>query len=63
MSAPERGFAVGTYEKLIAEMARREQARRSFADYLAYVQGPGWKRTRMSEFLAERLQAFLKSML
>ncbi|MCR5665084.1 MAG: phage terminase large subunit [Oscillospiraceae bacterium] len=43
-----------------AELARRELARRSYAAYLAYVQGPGWKRTRLSEFLAGRVQAFLE---
>lgn len=44
----------------LGELARRELARRHFADYLAYVQGPGWKRTRLSEFLAGRVQDFLE---
>ena len=44
-----------------AELARRELARRHYGEYLAYVQGGGWRRTRMSEFLAERLQAFVES--
>lgn len=44
----------------LAELARRELARRRFAEYLAFVQGPGWKRTRLSEFLADRVQDFLE---
>ena len=42
------------------ELARRELARRRFAHYLEYVQGPMWVRTRMSEYLAGRIQAFLE---
>lgn len=60
MSAAERSPVVGARERLMAEMARRELARRSFSDYLAYVQGPMWVRTRMSEYLAGRIQAFLE---
>ncbi len=44
----------------LGELARRELARRHFSEYLAYVQGPGWKRTRLSEFLAARVQDFLE---
>ena len=29
-----------------AELARRELARRNYIDYLAYVNGEGWKITR-----------------
>ena len=43
------------------ELAQRELARRSFAEYLAYVQGRMWKRTRMAEFLAGRVQTFLEA--
>ena len=43
------------------ELARRELARRSFAEFLAYTQSPGWLRTRLSEFLAGRVQAFLET--
>ena len=46
--------------EVLAELARRELARRRYAEYLAYVQGPGWKRTRLSEFLAARVQDFLE---
>ncbi len=44
----------------LAELARRELARRRFAEYLAFVQGPGWRRPRLSEFLAEWVQDFLE---
>ena len=44
----------------LGELARRELARRHFSEYLAYVQGSGWKRTRLSEFLASRVQDFLE---
>lgn len=43
------------------ELARRELARRSFPEYLAYAQRRGWKRTRLSEFLAARVQQFLET--
>ena len=42
------------------ELARRELARRHYGEYLAYTQGEGWIKTRMSEFLAARVQAFLE---
>ncbi|MBR0353981.1 MAG: phage terminase large subunit [Oscillospiraceae bacterium] len=51
---------MATRREILAELAARELARRHFADYLAYVQGPGWKRTRLSEFLAGRVQDFLE---
>ena len=44
-----------------AELARRELARRHYGEYLAYVHGSSWKRTRMSEFLAARLQEFMET--
>ncbi len=44
-----------------AELARRELARRHYAEYLAYVQGAEWRRTRLSEFLAARMQTFIES--
>lgn len=43
------------------ELARRELARRSFANYLAYTNGPAWKRTRFSEYLAGEIQAFVET--
>ena len=43
-----------------AELARRELARRNYGEYLALVHGEGWKRTRLSEYLAKELQRFLE---
>ena len=42
------------------ELAARELARRRYGDYLAYVHGTDWKRTALSEYLAEQVQAFLE---
>ena len=42
-----------------AELARRELARRDYRQYLPYVHGAMWKKTRMSDFIAQRVQAFL----
>ena len=42
------------------ENARRELARRHYADYLPYVHGKGWKRTRFSNYLATEVQNFLE---
>lgn len=44
-----------------AELARRELARRSYADYLAYSHGAMWKQTRMAQFLAEQVQRFIET--
>ena len=46
---------------LYAEMAQRELAKRSFAEYLALSQGPTWKRTRLSEYLANQVQEFVET--
>ena len=45
---------------LNAEMARREMARRWYAEYLPFVHGKNWVRTRMSQYLASEVQAFLE---
>ena len=50
-------------QEIWRELAQRELARRSFAEYLAYVQGRMWKRTRMAEFLAGRVQTFLDKLI
>lgn len=42
------------------EMVRREMARRSFKQYLYYVHSPTWKRSRMSDFLADTVQKFVE---
>ena len=49
----------GDVELLRKEMASRELARRSFRHYLYYVHGAQWKRTRMSDFLADKVQEFV----
>ena len=46
---------------LYAELAQREIAKRSFADYLVLAQGKTWKRTRLSEFLANKVQEFVET--
>ena len=46
---------------LYAELAIRELAKRSFADYLVMAQGPTWKRTRLSEYLAKEVQSFVET--
>lgn len=43
------------------ELARRELARRNFGAYLAYTNGPDWKRTRFSEYLAKEIQTFVET--
>lgn len=43
------------------ERARRELARKSYKRYLYYVHGDSWKRTRMSDFLADTVQTFVES--
>lgn len=45
---------------LQAELAIRELARRSYADYLALTT-PGWKDTRLSHFLADSAQRFVET--
>lgn len=44
-----------------AELAKRELARRSYGDYLAYVGGKAWKRTKFSTYLARELESFIES--
>ena len=44
-----------------AELASRELARRHYSHYLPYVQGKSWKRTRMSEFLANEMEEFIET--
>lgn len=49
------------YQQICAELARRELARRNYADYLAYTNGRAWKRTRFSDYLAKEIQAFVEA--
>lgn len=48
-------------QMLQAELARRELARRRYADYLAYVYGTQWIPTRMSTYIADRVQEFIET--
>ena len=42
-------------------LAQRELSRRYFSEYLAYVHGKTWIRTRMSTFLADEVQRFVET--
>ena len=46
---------------ITAELAKRELARRYYSEYLAYAYGDSWIRTRMSAFLANRIQQFVEA--
>ena len=46
--------------KINGEIARRELARRRYSEYLAYVH-TGWKKTRMSSYIADRVQRFIEA--
>jgi predicted phage terminase large subunit-like protein len=46
---------------LNAELARRELARRSYPDYLAYSHGAAWINTRMANYIAHELQDFVET--
>ena len=49
-------------DSLLAELARRELARRYYGEYLAYSYGDDWVRTRLSSYLAEKIQTFMESL-
>ena len=42
---------------MLAELTRRELARRNYSEYLAYAYGDSWIRTRLSSFLANPSKA------
>ena len=48
-------------EAIRRELATRELARRRYADYLALTNGRGWRRTRLSDYLADQVQDFLET--
>ena len=48
-------------EYLRRELARRTLARKSYRRYLYYVHAPTWKRTKMSDFLADQVQKFVET--
>ena len=43
-----------------AELAQREMARRWYVNYLPLVHGKNWKQTRMAQYLANEVQAFVE---
>lgn len=59
--APEPRNAISDRDYLRREVARRTLARKSYRRYLYYVHGESWKRTRMSDFLADRVQEFVET--
>ncbi|MDY5509517.1 phage terminase large subunit [Dysosmobacter sp.] len=66
VSAPEdQGFldqeSLSDREYLTRELSRRELARRSYRRYLYYVHGQAWRRTRMSDYLADEVQRFVEA--
>ena len=50
-----------TLNDIKLELVRRELARRRYIEYLAYVNGEEWKRTRFVEFIANVVQEFLET--
>lgn len=48
-------------QALIAELAKRELCRRSYYDYLAYVNGKQWVHTKFARFLADKIQTFIET--
>ena len=58
---PNTAVVLSDKEYLKREQARRELARKSFRRYLYYVHGDSWKRTRMSDFLADEVQKFVEA--
>lgn len=45
----------------LQELAKRELARRNYRDYLAYVHGESYTRTKLSVFLADTVQKFIET--
>lgn len=50
-----------TLNDIKLELVRRELARRRYIEYLAYVSGDDWKRTRFVEYIANAVQNFLET--
>lgn len=48
------------YIQIQAELAQRELARRDYGEYLAYVNGKMWKRTRFGKYLTGEVQKFIE---
>ena len=58
--SPEAPDALSDKDYLARELGRRELARRSFRRYLYYVHSSTWKRTKMSDYLADEVQNFVE---
>ena len=54
-------MAQSDFDIIKRELARREMARRSYGDYLSYVNGATWRRTRFSDYLASEIQKFVET--
>lgn len=61
MSAKTAAAPLSDRDYLKRELAQRELARRSYKRYLYYAHGPSWRRTRMSDFLADQVQKFVET--
>ena len=48
------------HNRIQAELARRELARRHYIHYLHYVNGAEWRQTRFAEYIANAVQEFLE---
>jgi predicted phage terminase large subunit-like protein len=48
------------YSRVMEELVRRELARRSYVEYLSYIYGKTWKRTKFSSFVGEKIQRFIE---
>ena len=57
----QKGAEMDELQIIRREQARRELARRHFADYLSYVQGPTWIKTRFASFLAQTVEQFIET--
>lgn len=59
-ASPTAPDALSDKDYLARELGRRELARRSFRRYLYYVHSSTWKRTKMSDYLADEVQHFVE---
>lgn len=57
---PEKTETATAVDRVGAELARRELARRNYGDYLEYVNGKTWKKTYFSRYLAREIQSFIE---
>jgi len=48
-------------QRIRTELAQRILARKNYRRYLYYVHGQAWKRTKMSDYLADQVQQFVET--